>query len=84
MPVKLRVSVIRAKSSILILCGLIAAGLMTDSLFAKSTFTSCQIKSDFSDMQFFDFDGDGLDDIILMNKSSLLFFFQMLHAEILH
>jgi len=43
---------------------------------AKSTFKSYDLKSNYEQIQLFDFDGDGFDDIVLINEPNLIIFFQ--------
>ena len=51
-------------------------GFPSAALEAKYTFKSYDLKSNYEQIQFSDFDGDGLDDIILINEPNLIFFFQ--------
>jgi len=43
---------------------------------AKPSFKSFELKSDYKEFCFSDFDGDGLDDIIVIDEPNLVFFFQ--------
>jgi hypothetical protein len=61
---------------VFVVCFLLANGLPSKVLDAKSTFRSYEIKSDYKEILFSDFDGDGLDDIILINEPNIVFFFQ--------
>lgn len=54
----------------------VTGGFPSAALGAKPTFKSYNLKSNYEQIQFFDFDGDGLDDIILINEPNLVFFFQ--------
>jgi hypothetical protein len=52
-------------------------GVFSSAAFgAKPTFKSYELKSNYKQIEFFDFDGDNLDDIILINEPNLVFFFQ--------
>ena len=54
----------------------ITAGLSSQALGARHTFKSYNIKSNYKEISFFDFDGDGLDDVIINNEPNLVFFLQ--------
>lgn len=54
----------------------VTAGLPLQVLGAKPEFTSYNLKSKYEEVHFFDFSGDGLDDILLINEPNLVFFFQ--------
>jgi hypothetical protein len=43
---------------------------------AKSTFSSYELRSKHEEMLFLDFDGDNLDDIVVIDEPNLVFFFQ--------
>jgi hypothetical protein len=45
-------------------------------LGANPSFTQYELKSSYNELLFFDFDGDGLDDIILIDEPNLIFFLQ--------
>jgi len=51
-------------------------GLAEEAAGAKPTFKAYNLKSKYEDIHFFDFDGDGLDDIVLISEPNLVFFFQ--------
>jgi len=57
-------------------CFLLLTGLSSEVQGAKATFRSFDVKSNYKEILFFDFDGDGLDDIILIDEPNLVFFFQ--------
>jgi hypothetical protein len=57
-------------------CFLVAAGLPSKVLGAKPSFKSYELKSTYDELLFADFDGDGLDDIIVIEEPNLVFFFQ--------
>ena len=42
----------------------------------RPSFKSFELQSEHEEMLYFDFDGDGLDDIVLVNEPNLVFFFQ--------
>ncbi|MHC4309203.1 MAG: FG-GAP repeat domain-containing protein [Planctomycetota bacterium] len=54
----------------------VTAGLPLEVLGAKPTFKSYNLKSKYEEVHFFDFSGDGLDDILVINEPNLVFFFQ--------
>jgi len=54
----------------------VTGGFISTAPGAKPTFKSYDIKSDYEQIEFLDFDGDGLDDIVLINEPNLVFFFQ--------
>jgi hypothetical protein len=54
----------------------VTVGLATEAAGAKSTFKAYNLKSKYEDIHFFDFNGDGLDDIVLISEPNLVFFFQ--------
>lgn len=57
-------------------CFLVATGLPSKVLGAKPSFKSYELKSTYDELLFADFDGDGLDDIIVIEEPNLVFFFQ--------
>lgn len=61
---------------VFVVCFLLTSGLPAKVLGAKPTFRSYELKSDYKEILFSDFDGDGLDDIILINEPNIVFFFQ--------
>ncbi len=54
----------------------VTAGFSLEALGAKPAFTSYNLKSKYEEVHFFDFSGDGLDDILVINEPNLFFFFQ--------
>ena len=54
----------------------VTVGFTSQVFGAKPTFRSYNLKSNYGQILFFDFDGDGLDDIIVNNEPNLVFFFQ--------
>ena len=54
----------------------VTAGFPLEALGAKPTFKSYNLKSKYEEVHFFDFSGDGLDDILVINEPNLVFFFQ--------
>ena len=54
----------------------VTGALVSAARGAKSTFKSYDLKSHYEQIEFFDFDGDNLDDIVLINEPNLVFFFQ--------
>jgi len=68
----------KAKYSILalIVCLLVMDGLSPEAVVAKPRFGSYELKSKHEEMLFSDFDGDGLDDIVIIDEPNLVFFFQ--------
>jgi hypothetical protein len=52
------------------------AGLPSKVFGAKPSFKSYELKSTYDELLFADFDGDGLDDIIVIDEPNLVFFFQ--------
>jgi hypothetical protein len=61
---------------VLAICFLATGGFSLEALEAKPTFRSYELKSEYEEIQFFDFDGDGLGDIIVIDEPNLVFFFQ--------
>lgn len=56
---------------------LFLAGVFPAEAFgAKPSFKYYELESDYKEMFFSDFDGDGLDDIIVIDEPNLVFFFQ--------
>jgi len=51
-------------------------GFTSQVFGARATFTSYDLESKYEEVHFFDFSGDGLDDILLINEPNLFFFFQ--------
>ncbi|MHC4478112.1 MAG: FG-GAP repeat domain-containing protein [Planctomycetota bacterium] len=60
----------------LVVCFLAIAGSPSKVLGAKPSFKSYELKSACHELLFADFDGDGLDDIIVIDEPNLVFFFQ--------
>lgn len=60
----------------LIICSLGMSGLPLKVFGAKPSFKSYELNSGHKEILYFDFDGDSYDDIILINGSNLVFFFQ--------
>ncbi len=54
----------------------VTCGFPSAARGAKTTFKSYDLKSNYEQIKFFDFDGDRLDDIVLINEPNLVFFFQ--------
>jgi hypothetical protein len=54
----------------------VTVGLLSTALAARPTFKSYDLNSNYEQIRFFDFDGDRLDDIVLINEPNLVFFFQ--------
>jgi hypothetical protein len=52
------------------------AGSPLEAFGAKPVFKSYNLESKYKDVYFFDFSGDGLDDILVINEPNLVFFFQ--------
>ena len=63
-------------NTIVLATWLCVASVFPAVAFAKSSFRSYELKSGYEEVLFADFDGDGLDDIIVTNKPNLVFFFQ--------
>ena len=61
---------------ILVVCCLATDRLSLQAVAAKPLFKSYELKSKHKEIMWFDFDGDGLDDIITIDESNLRFFFQ--------
>jgi len=55
---------------------LVSTGLPLKAFGARPSFKSYEIKSELKGILYFDFDGDGLDDIITIDDPNLAFFFQ--------
>ena len=55
---------------------LVTAGFPLEALGAKPTFKSYNLESKYEEVHFFDFDGNGLDDVLVINEPNLVFFFQ--------
>ena len=51
-------------------------GFTSQVFGAKPTFTSYNLESKYEEVRYFDFSGDGLDDILVINEPNLVFFFQ--------
>ena len=68
----------KAKCEILFLlvCFLVAGGLPLKAFGAKPVFKPYELDTEIRDILYFDFDGDGLDDIIAKGAENLIFFFQ--------
>ncbi|MHC4655375.1 MAG: FG-GAP repeat domain-containing protein [Planctomycetota bacterium] len=54
----------------------VAFGFTSQVFGAKPAFKSYNLKSKYEEVHFFDFSGDGLDDILVINEPNLFFFFQ--------
>ncbi|MHC4084307.1 MAG: FG-GAP repeat domain-containing protein [Planctomycetota bacterium] len=54
----------------------VAAGFPLEARGAKPAFKSYNLESKYEEVHFFDFSGDGLDDILVINEPNLVFFFQ--------
>jgi len=54
----------------------VTAGFPLKAPGAKPTFKSYNLQSKYEDVRFFDFSGDGLDDILVIDEPNLVFFFQ--------
>lgn len=54
----------------------VIAGFPLEARGAKPAFTSYNLESKYEEDHFFDFSGDGLDDIVVINEPNLVFFFQ--------
>jgi len=54
----------------------VTAGFPLEALGAKPAFKSYNLESKYEEVHFFDFSGDGLDDILVINEPNLVFFFQ--------
>jgi len=67
---------VRVNLIVLDICFLVTGGFSLEAVGAKPTFSSYELKSEYGEIQFFDFDGDGLDDIIATDEPNLVFFFQ--------
>jgi len=68
----------RAEYNILILIAsfLVMSGLAPTATAAKTTFSSYELELGYGEILFSDFNGDDLDDIIIINEPNLVFFFQ--------
>ena len=53
-----------------------ASGLLLGASKSKVEFNSYELKAKTGEILSFDFDGDGLDDIVVINEPNLIFFFQ--------
>lgn len=60
----------------LALLSFFTGGFVSPASGAKPAFKSYDLKSNYEQIQSFDFNGDGLDDIVLINEPNLVFFFQ--------
>ena len=54
----------------------VICGFSSATIGARATFKSYDLKSNYEQIRFFDFDGDRLDDIVLINEPNLVLFFQ--------
>jgi hypothetical protein len=54
----------------------VTVGLASEAAGAKPTFKAYNLKSKYEAIHFFYFNGDGLDDIVLISEPNLVFFFQ--------
>lgn len=52
------------------------SGLSAETAKSKVKFSSSELKAKTGEILHFDFDGDGLNDIVVINEPNLIFFFQ--------
>ncbi len=67
---------VRVHTLVLAALFFVIAGFGLEASGVKPAFKSYELKSKCEDVHFFDFSGDGLDDILLINEPNLVFFFQ--------